>query len=240
MAYGDGDGDLLGPLAYALDVTAHELTHAVTDATADLVYMGESGALNEAMSDIMGAVCEAWASPTPSPIPDKTWLVGEDVFTPSVDGDALRYMSNPTLDGQSRDYYPERYTGPGDNEGVHLNSGIANLAFYLLVAGGHHPRNKTTLTVPAIGMDKAAPDLLPRADAGLLHPSTPVHAGARRHRARRAGALRRRDSGCRLGRVGRGRRPRAALRRDAAGRRDRLARRRRARGARLLGPGQRE
>jgi Zn-dependent metalloprotease len=172
MAYGDGDGDLLGPLAYALDVTAHELTHAVTDATADLVYMGESGALNEAMSDILGAVCEAWASPTPSPIPDKTWLVGEDVFTPSVDGDALRYMSNPTLDGQSRDYYPERYMGPGDNEGVHLNSGIANLAFYLLVAGGHHPRNKTTLTVPAIGMDKARQIFYRALTQGYFTPST--------------------------------------------------------------------
>jgi hypothetical protein len=134
----------------------------VTEATANLVYMDEPGALNEAMSDIMGAVCELWASPIQNPIPEKTWLVGEDIYTPNVPDDALRYMNNPTRDRHppdsefySRDYYPERYMGPADNGGVHMNSGIANLAFYLLVAGGHHPRDKTTVTVPGIGMEKA-------------------------------------------------------------------------------------
>ncbi len=152
MMYGDGDGVKFSPLSGDLDVVAHELTHGVTDFTSDLVYQDEPGALNEAMSDIFGANTEAWYE---GGINGNTWKIGEDVTTPGVAGDALRYMDNPTLDGQSRDYYPERYTGTGDNGGVHLNSGIGNLAYYLLVEGGSHPRNKTAVSVTGIGMDKA-------------------------------------------------------------------------------------
>jgi Zn-dependent metalloprotease len=152
MAYGDGDGTTMKQLAYSLDVTAHELTHAVTTATANLIYQNESGALNEAMSDIMGAVCEAWNTKS---VTANTWMVGEDIWTPNKAGDALRYMQSPTLDGRSPDYYPLRLTGPDDNGGVHSNSGIPNLAFYLLSAGGKHPTAKTAFTVPGIGIDKA-------------------------------------------------------------------------------------
>ncbi|MEZ4398533.1 MAG: M4 family metallopeptidase [Kofleriaceae bacterium] len=160
MVYGDGDGVTLAPLARALDVTAHELTHAVTSETAQLVYQNESGALNEAMSDIMAAVCEAWHA---GAVSTTTWRVGETVYTPGSPGDALRYMANPTQDasqyppsiGGSRDFYADRYTGQLDNGGVHLNSGIANLAFYLTSEGGTHPRGRTTFAVPALGIDKA-------------------------------------------------------------------------------------
>ncbi len=152
MGYGDGDGQQFGNFARSLDVTAHELTHAVTTSTANLVYQNEPGALNEAMSDVLGAACEAYVRKA---VTAETWLLGEDVMTPNQAGDALRYMDNPTRDGMSRDYYPERYTGTQDFGGVHLNSGIANLAFKLLVTGGTHPRNKTTVQVPAIGLEKA-------------------------------------------------------------------------------------
>jgi len=152
MAYGDGDGVNMKQLAYGFDVTTHELTHAVTSSTADLVYKDESGALNEAMSDIMASVCEAWRDKAVSV---KTWQVGEDIWTPATPGDALRYMDNPIKDGSSPDFYPNRYIGPNDFGGVHSNSGIANLSFYLLSAGGKHPTSKTTLTVPGIGIDKA-------------------------------------------------------------------------------------
>lgn len=160
MVYGDGDGNMFSPLARSLDVTAHELTHGVTSETANLAYQNESGALNEGMSDIMAAVCESWHD---GAVSADTWLVGEDIFTPTTAGDALRYMANPTADaalyppefGGSRDFYSERYMGSDDNGGVHLNSGIANLAFYLLSAGGKHPRNKTTFMVPGIGIEKA-------------------------------------------------------------------------------------
>jgi MYXO-CTERM domain-containing protein len=152
MVYGDGDGNLMGPTALGFDVTAHELTHGVTSATANLAYQNESGALNEAMSDIMGAVCEAWRDKA---ISGDTWKVGEDIWTPTMPDDALRYMNDPAKDGSSRDYYPDRYTGTQDNGGVHFNSGIGNLGFYLLTAGGTHPRSKTKLAVPALGIEKA-------------------------------------------------------------------------------------
>jgi vibriolysin len=151
MAFGDGDGSTFVGLARALDMVAHELTHGVTQATANLIYQNESGALNEAMSDVFGASSEAFVRGLSA----NTWKIGEDIYTPGTPGDALRYMNNPTLDGVSRDYYPERYTGSGDNGGVHWNSGIANLVYYLLCQGGSHPRGKTSVVVPAIGMSNA-------------------------------------------------------------------------------------
>jgi vibriolysin len=152
MVYGDGDGTTFTPLANAFDVVAHELTHAVTSSESNLTYSNESGALNEAMSDIMAAAAEAYKVGS---INSNTWKIGEAVYTPSTAGDALRYMNDPIADGSSYDYYPTRYTGTQDNGGVHLNSGIANLAFYLLVQGGTHPRGKTSVVVPALGMTQA-------------------------------------------------------------------------------------
>jgi len=146
MVYGDGDGTQFIPLAKDLDVDAHELTHAVTERTANLTYSNESGALNEATSDIMGNSCEAYTENAGTPNAN-TWKVGEDIYTPGTSGDALRYMNNPTQDGYSKDYYPERITGTADNGGVHGNSGIANLAYYLMVMGGSHPRAKTSVVV---------------------------------------------------------------------------------------------
>lgn len=152
MYYGDGDGTRFSPLGGALDIVAHEMTHGVTDFESDLVYQNESGALNESLSDVFGAAVESWAD---GGISGDTWKIGEDVFTPATAGDALRYMNNPTQDGSSKDYYPERYTGTADNGGVHYNSGISNLAFQRLVAGGGHPRYKNHYGVSGIGMSKA-------------------------------------------------------------------------------------
>jgi bacillolysin len=105
------------------------------------------------MSDIFAAYCEAW---TQGWVVDASmWMIGDDVWTPATAGDALRYMCDPTLDGSSKDYYPERYTGTSDNGGVHWNSGITNLAFCLLSKGGTHPRGKTTTVVPGTSVQKA-------------------------------------------------------------------------------------
>jgi vibriolysin len=153
MVYGDGDGQWAGPFAQDQDVVVHELTHAVTQYEAGLVYQNESGALNEAMSDIMAAAADA----KKNGVTTKTWWLAEAIWTPNTAGDAMRYMNDPTKDGQSYDYYPERYMGGDDNGGVHLNSGIANLAFYLVSQGGKHPRGKMPdVQVQGIGADKAA------------------------------------------------------------------------------------
>jgi vibriolysin len=162
--YGNGDGSTMIPLGQALDVVAHELTHGVTQFESNLTYSGESGALNESLSDVFGAAVEAWAD---GAVSADTWKIGEDIYTPGIADDALRYMNNPTTDGYSYDYYPERYTGTNDNGGVHWNSGISNLAFYLLSQGGSHPRGKTSNVVPGIGITKAA-DIFYRAQTTYL------------------------------------------------------------------------
>ncbi|UQA59801.1 M4 family metallopeptidase [Polyangium aurulentum] len=148
MVYGDGN-NVDSTALTVLDVVGHELTHAVTEYSSGLVYQGESGALNEAMSDIFGASIEAYRD---GAVTANTWKIGEECWTPGTAGDALRYMNDPQIAGDY-DYYPTRYTGSSDNGGVHWNSGIANLAFYLAVAGGTHPRGKTSNVVPALAAD---------------------------------------------------------------------------------------
>jgi bacillolysin len=121
MVYGDGDGSLFAPLSGALDVVAHEITHAVTDYTAGLEYRNQSGALNESMSDVFGYFVEP-----------NDYLLGEDVYTPGVSGDALRSLSNPEAYGQPAHMNDYVYTSE-DNGGVHINSGIPNKAAYLTI-----------------------------------------------------------------------------------------------------------
>ena len=155
MTYGDGDGSTFSALV-TLDICGHEMTHGVTERTANLTYSGESGALNESISDVFGAMVERYTKGQTS----NTWKIGEQCYTPSVAGDALRYMDNPHAASNSGytadddpDHYAERYTGTGDNGGVHINSGIANKAFYLLAVGGtHHLGGSMT----GIGADAAA------------------------------------------------------------------------------------
>ena len=79
-------------------------------------------------------------------------------------------MADPAQFGDY-DWWPTRYTGSSDNGGVHWNSGIANLAFKLLVDGGRHPRGKSSVNVPAIGFDAAA-DIFYAANVSCLTPSS--------------------------------------------------------------------
>src|SRR5262249_47564900 len=135
MVYGDGNGVDASNLANSMDVTAHELTHAVTEKTSKLVYSGESGGLNESWSDSLGNVCQWYRDGQPATPSANNFLVGEDVWTPATSGDALRYMCNPSLDGGSADIW----TSTVGNLDVHYSSGVSNLAFCLLVKGGTHP-----------------------------------------------------------------------------------------------------
>ncbi|MFZ0476777.1 MAG: M4 family metallopeptidase [Halobacillus sp.] len=134
MMYGDGDGETFIPLSGAVDVIGHELTHAVTDRSADLVYQDEPGALNESLSDILGAMVDR-----------DDWWMGEDIYTPEKEGDGLRSLKDPSKvphpfypDRGYPDHYSELYTGDLDNGGVHINSSINNKAAYLVSEGGTH------------------------------------------------------------------------------------------------------
>jgi len=138
MVFGDGlpPGFTLGGQSYdylagALDVVAHELTHGLTDYSSQLIYMNESGALNESFSDILGTSAEFFYQ-TPGPgLRQADYLIGEDVARPG----GVRSMSDPGAFGDP-DHYSRRVTGDSDNGGVHHNSGISNQAFYLAVEGG--------------------------------------------------------------------------------------------------------
>ncbi|MCT2548607.1 MULTISPECIES: M4 family metallopeptidase [Streptomyces] len=125
MTYGDGSGNN-APLT-SLDVAAHEMSHGVTAATANLVYSGESGGLNEATSDIFATAVEFYANNS-SDVGD--YLIGEKIDI-NGDGTPLRYQDKPSKDGASKDAW---YSGIG-NIDVHYSSGPANHFFYLLSEG---------------------------------------------------------------------------------------------------------
>ncbi|MDF4253333.1 M4 family metallopeptidase [Streptomyces sp. WMMB303] len=154
MTYGDGQGNK-NPLT-SLDVAAHEMSHGVTSTTADLVYAGESGGLNEATSDIFAAAVEFHAD-SPDDVPD--YLVGEKIDI-NGDGTPLRYMDEPSKDGSSLDYWsPEA----GDVD-VHYSSGIANHFFFLLSVGSgerevngvkYNSPTKNGEKLDGIGIEKA-------------------------------------------------------------------------------------
>ncbi|MEE9438662.1 MAG: M4 family metallopeptidase [Saprospiraceae bacterium] len=138
MFYGNGSSKFK-PLARGLDVAGHEMSHGVIQSTANLAYMGESGALNESFADIFGAMIDR-----------DDWLIGEDVVKPSFPSGALRSIIDPHNGASTGDYgngwqpriYSERFTGSQDNGGVHINSGITNWAFYKFATANGVGKNK--------------------------------------------------------------------------------------------------
>ena len=145
MVFGDGDGQVFGRFTASLSVIGHELAHGVTQYTAALAYQGQSGALNESISDVFGALVEQHALGQSAA--EASWLIGEGLFTDQVEGDALRSMRAPGTayddDILGRDPQPAHMVDyvetTFDNGGVHLNSGIPNRAFHLAATqlGGH-------------------------------------------------------------------------------------------------------
>ncbi len=137
MVFGDGDGEVFERFTIAIDVIGHELAHGVTQYTADLLYQGQSGALNESISDVFGSLVLQYARKQTAD--EASWLIGEGLFTPRVHGVALRSMKAPgtAYDDPVLGKDPQPATMAGyvdtadDNGGVHTNSGIPNHAFYL-------------------------------------------------------------------------------------------------------------
>ncbi|WP_435858989.1 M4 family metallopeptidase [Streptomyces varsoviensis] len=154
MTYGDGEGDKK-PLT-EIDVAAHEMSHGVTSATANLEYSGESGGLNEGTSDIFGTAVEFNAKNAEDP---GDYLMGEKIDI-NGDGTPLRYMDKPSKDGQSADYWSPEV----GNTDVHYSSGVANHWFYLASEGSgakeingvkYDSPTKDGKKVEGIGRDKA-------------------------------------------------------------------------------------
>ena len=130
----------------AIDVTAHELTHGLTQYTSNLNYSYESGAINESMSDIFGKAVQFWSKPN-----DINWLLSNDM------GWGIRNMATPKTYSQPNCYQGTYwYTGTADNGGVHTNSGVGNFFYYLLVNGGSATNDKgNAYNVTALGLTKA-------------------------------------------------------------------------------------
>jgi len=143
MVYGDGDENLpesqrlFNRFTIALDVIGHELTHGVTQYEANLTYQNQSGALNEAVSDIFGSLVKQHQRGQTAEQAD--WIIGEGLFTSNVNGVGIRSMkapgtayNDPVLGKDPQPAHMDDYVNTSqDNGGVHINSGIVNHAFYL-------------------------------------------------------------------------------------------------------------
>ncbi len=132
MTYGDGDGKEFKDFASAIDVVAHELAHGITQFLANLEYQSQSGALNEHFSDVFGTIIKQQY--LKQDISEADWLIGDTVVTEEFPGVAIRSMKAPgtanEFDSQP-DHMDNYFSGNADNQGVHINSGIPNRAFYL-------------------------------------------------------------------------------------------------------------
>lgn len=137
MVFGDGDGEIFNRFTIAIDVVGHELSHGVTESEAGLVYSGQSGALNESLSDVFGSLVKQFHLKHTADKAD--WIIGEGLLAKGIHGTGLRSMSHPGTAYDDpllgKDPQPADMGGyvktRDDNGGVHINSGIPNRAFYL-------------------------------------------------------------------------------------------------------------
>jgi len=155
MVYADGDGKLFHGFTAAIDVVAHELSHGVTQyaVPGGLVYEGQSGALNESISDVMGSLVKQWHLQQKAAEAD--WLIGDSIMGASV-GKALRSLADPgnrtlTWSGDDQPKNMADYIQDGD---VHSNSGIPNHAFYAtaLALQGHAWEKAGPIWYKALGL----------------------------------------------------------------------------------------
>jgi len=137
LTIGNGDGVIFVDFAASPDVVGHELGHGVVQYTANLDYFSQSGALNESYADVLGSLTEQRLRG--QNFDSANWLIGDEIMAPGLYGEALRSMAHPgtaynnPILGQDPqpDHMKNYYAGPADNQGVHINSGIPNRAFYL-------------------------------------------------------------------------------------------------------------
>lgn len=145
MTYGDGDGAVYTPLT-SLDIVGHEITHAVTQFTAALVYSNESGALNESFSDCFGVTIDYYKNPLTA-----NFLEGDQI---NVNGIPFRNMGDPNQYSHPDTYLGNFWSAAG---AVHTNSGVMNHWYYLLCMGGSGTNdNGDSYSIIPIGMEDAS------------------------------------------------------------------------------------
>ena len=190
LVFGDGDGRVFDRFTKPVDVLGHEFTHAVTEHTAGLVYDGQSGALNESLSDVFAACLKQRLLGQSADEAD--WLVGEGLFLPTVHARGLRDMLNPGTayddPALGRDPQPAHMDGyvdtRDDNGGVHINSGIPNRAFALAATsiGGSTAEGAGRIWYAAL----TGPEVGPRSDFAEFAAATISAAGEHEDAVRRA------------------------------------------------------
>jgi Zn-dependent metalloprotease len=130
MTYGDGDSNIFVDFTLARDVIGHELTHGVTQYTAQLAYADEPGGLNESMSDVFGSMFRQWRSN--QSVLQADWLIGKEIMGPAALArgyTCLRDMANPAA-AHCLAPQPTHYSQYQPGMDPHYSSGIPNLAFY--------------------------------------------------------------------------------------------------------------
>ena len=141
LVMGDGDGKLFDRFSRSTDIIAHELTHGVTQFTLGLRYSGQSGALNESISDIFGLLVKQYALGQTAEEAD--WLIGAEVFAPTAPtASALRSLAHPGTAYDLPDLGKDRQVAhirdfvktEADQGGIFVNMGIPNRAFYNVAA----------------------------------------------------------------------------------------------------------
>jgi Zn-dependent metalloprotease len=166
MVFGDGDGEVFRRFTISLSVIGHELTHGVTQHTANLAYSGQSGALNESLSDVFGVLVEQHRRGQNAD--EASWLVGEGLFTEAVHGRALRSMAapgtaydDPLLGQDPQPAHMDQYVQTDEDDGgVHINSGIPNRAFALaaVAVGGRAWEGVGAVWYAALTSGELVPD----------------------------------------------------------------------------------
>jgi Zn-dependent metalloprotease len=156
VVFGHGEGVVFESFGDFLDLTAHELTHGVVEATANLKYENQAGALEESLADVFASMVKQWSMEPKQQAHEADWLIGKGLFLVE-NQQALRDIANPgtahgtdgvfMIDPQPRDMDSYRELFPADDHpetgndsgGVHIYSGIPNRAFYLVATtlGGH-------------------------------------------------------------------------------------------------------
>ncbi len=191
LVFGDGDGEIFERFTKPVDVLGHEFAHAVTESTAGLVYRGQSGALNESVSDVF-AICLKQRL-LGQDAASGSWLIGEELFLPAVQARGLRDMAapgtaydDPRLGRDPQPDHMDRFVETtDDNGGVHINSGIPNRAFHLaaVALGGTSLEGAGQVWYAAL----TSGDVSPTADFAAFAAATIAAAG--RPGRRRAGGV---------------------------------------------------
>jgi bacillolysin len=148
-------GNVKGTAYTSIDIVGHEFAHGIASTHKQIVYSGESGAINESLSDIWGVCIENYAKPG-----GNLWLCGDEVVTLNGNNGSRSFIDPKSFSMPNTyqgDYWVSTSDITFDDGGVHYNSSVMNHWFYLLTTGGTGVNdNSNVYNIQGIGMEEAA------------------------------------------------------------------------------------